>query len=483
MSVEFHPQASDVRPGHREANAHAGDQPFTYPLTREYVEPDWRRLPAYRDVTEEQWNSAQWQRAHTVKNLKEFKEALGEHLTDELYADIERDQQERATMSMLIPPQMINTMIESDLYADAVRRYMAPAYSEREPEWPSHPLASRDSLHEADMWAVEGLTHRYPTKVLAELIPTCPQYCGHCTRMDLVGNDTLQVLKYKFEMKQNDRWDAMLDYLRVTPQVRDVVVSGGDMANVPAKRLQEWLFKLMDIENIRDIRIATKGLMGIPQHFLQDDVLQAYEAIATRARERDKDVALHTHVNAAQQITPLVGTAVRKLLDMGFRDVRNQGVLLRGVNTSPNQLLDLCFTLLDHGKILPYYFYMCDMIPNAEHWRLSVAEAQSLQYSILGYLPGFATPRFVCDVPFVGKRWVHMVDDYDHTRGISYWRKNYRTGIEAEDPEALTRRYHYYDPIYTLPEEGQQWWRDEIAAGVDDLLASLSAEQGISVGA
>ena len=94
-------------------------------------------------------------------------------------------------------------------------------------------MASRDSLHEADMWAVEGLTHRYPTKVLAELIPTCPQYCGHCTRMDLVGNDTLQVLKYKFETKQNERWDAMLDYLRRTPQVRDVVVSGGDMANVP----------------------------------------------------------------------------------------------------------------------------------------------------------------------------------------------------------------------------------------------------------
>ena len=85
------------------------------------------------------------------------------------------------------------------------------------------------------MWAVEGLTHRYPTKVLAEMISTCPQYCGHCTRMDLVGNDTAQVLKYKFELKQNDRWDAMLDYLRSTPQVRDVVVSGGDMANVPAR--------------------------------------------------------------------------------------------------------------------------------------------------------------------------------------------------------------------------------------------------------
>ena len=103
---------------------------------------------------------------------------------------------------------MINTMDENDLRGDPVRRYMAPALSEREQRLAEPPaVGSRDSLHEADMWAVEGLTHRYPTKVLAELIPTCPQYCGHCTRMDLVGNDTLQVLKYKFETKQNERWD------------------------------------------------------------------------------------------------------------------------------------------------------------------------------------------------------------------------------------------------------------------------------------
>jgi lysine 2,3-aminomutase len=483
VSVDFHPQPSNVRPSHREAHTGRADQPFRYPLERAFEEPDWTRLPGFKDVTREQWESAQWQRAHSIKNLREFKETLGDLLSEELYADIERDQQERATMSMLIPPQMVNTMDVSDLYGDPVRRYMAPALSERETEWPSHPMASRDSLHEADMWAVEGLTHRYPTKVLAEMIPTCPQYCGHCTRMDLVGNDTLQVLKYKFEMKQTERWDAMLDYLRKTPQVRDVVVSGGDMANVPAKRLQDWLFKLMDIENIRDVRIATKGLMGIPQHFLQDEVLAAYEAIAERARERDVDVAIHTHVNSAQQVTPLVGKAVRKLLDMGFRDVRNQGVLLRGVNTTPKQLLDLCFTLLDYGKILPYYFYMCDMIPNAEHWRLSVAEAQELQYAILGYLPGFATPRFVCDVPYVGKRWVHMLSDYDHVRGISYWTKNYRTSIEAEDPEALTRRYHYYDPIYTLSDDGQGWWRGKMREGLDELLAELNAEQGITVDA
>ena len=463
MSDEQEIRPGKERPHHQAGRAHAARQPFEYPLKRQYVEPDWTRLPGYRDVTKEQWESAQWQRAHSVKNLVEFKKALGEHLTDELYADIERDQQERATMSMLLPPQMVSTMDETDLRHDPVRIYMAPAFSERDPEWPSHPMASRDSLHEADMWAVEGLTHRYPTKVLAEMIPTCPQYCGHCTRMDLVGNDTIQVLKYKFEMKQNERWDAMLDYLRATPSVRDVVVSGGDMANVPIKRLEEWLFKLMDIENVRDIRIATKGLMGIPQHFLQDEVLEGYDHIAKQAHERGIEIAIHTHVNSAQQITPLVGKAVRALLDMGYRDVRNQGVLLQGVNTTPNQILELCFMLLDHAKIMPYYFYMCDMIPNAEHWRISVREAQELQFAIMGYLPGFATPRVVCDVPFVGKRWVHMLSRYDEVKGISYWRKNYRTGIEYDDPDALTREHPYFDPISTLPEEGQRYWREFMA--------------------
>ncbi|MGZ8604916.1 MAG: KamA family radical SAM protein [Actinomycetota bacterium] len=458
-----HQPESKARPKREVGRAHASEQPFEYPLRREYVEPDWTRLPGFTDVSKDQWESAQWQRSHTIKNLVELKRALGHHLAEDLYADIERDQHERATMSMLIPPQMVNTMDATDLRADPVRRYMAPAFSDREPEFPSHPMASRDSLHEADMWAVEGLTHRYPTKVLAELIPTCPQYCGHCTRMDLVGNDTEQILKYKFEMKQNDRWDAMLEYLRRTPSVRDVVVSGGDMANVPIQRLREWLFKLMDIENVRDVRIATKGLMGIPQHFLQDEVLQGYEAIATRAHERGVEVAIHTHVNAAQQVTPLVGSAVRKLLDMGFRDVRNQGVLLRGVNTTTNQILELCFMLMDHAKVMPYYFYLCDMIPGSEHWRLAVWEAQDLQFSIMGYLPGFATPRFVCDVPFVGKRWVHMVSEYDRTKGITYWRKNYRTGIEYDDPEALTRVYPYYDPVSSLPEEGRAYWRDFLA--------------------
>jgi lysine 2,3-aminomutase len=439
--------------------AHAVEQPFLYPLEREWVEPDWRRLPGYSGASAAEWESAQWQRAHTIKNLRQLKAALGDLLPDSLLASIERDQAERATMSMLLPPQMLNTMDERDLWTDPVRHYMLPAFDDREPDWPSHPLATRDSLHEAEMWAVEGLTHRYPTKVLAEVLATCPQYCGHCTRMDLVGNSTPQVAKYKFQVKQQSRHEQIVAYLRRTPSVRDVVVSGGDIANLPIRVLTEFVSQLLDIEHIRDIRLATKGLMGIPQHFLQDEVLRGLERLAAKAAQREVDLAVHVHVNHANQLTPLVGKAVRKLLDMGFRDVRNQGVLLRGVNTSVSALLELCFTLLDRARIMPYYFYMCDMIPNSEHWRISVAQAQALQHAIMGYLPGFATPRVVCDVPFVGKRWVHQTESYDREKGISYWTKSYRTGIEFDDPDALERRYEYYDPVHTLPEPGKEYWR------------------------
>jgi KamA family protein len=444
------------------------DQPYVY-RHKGLVEPDWRRMPGWAEVTEQDWASAQWQRAHCVKNARQLRQVVGDGLDERFYVDLERDQAERATMSMLLPPQMLNTMapdlpagdpsFTDAFYADPVRRYMLPVFSDRRSDWPSHPLASRDSLHEAEMWAVEGLTHRYPTKVLAELLPTCPQYCGHCTRMDLVGNPTPTVLKHKFALGQEDRLGAMLDYLRRTPGVRDVVVSGGDVANLPWPRLESFVAGLMEVDSVRDIRLASKALMGLPQYWLTDEVRSGMERLAATARQRDVSIAIHTHVNAAQSVTPLVAQATKAMLETGIRDVRNQGVLLRGTNDQAGQLLDLCFALLDDAKIMPYYFYMCDMIPNSEHWRLSLGEAQRLQHDIMGYLPGFATPRFICDVPYVGKRWVHQVARYDQELGISYWTKNYRTGVEADDPLALDREYEYYDPIYLLPEAGQEFWR------------------------
>ena len=217
--------------------------------------------------------------------------------------------------------------------------------------------------------------------------------------------------------RQKDRHQQILDYLRRTPSVRDVVVSGGDIANLHISQLEPFVSALLDIPHIRDIRLASKGLIGIPQHFLQSDVLAGLERLAKKAFERGVDLALHTHTNHAQQVTPLVARATRKLLEIGFRDVRNQGVLLRGVNATARDLVELCFMLLDHAKIMPYYFYVCDMIPNSEHWRTGIFEAQQLQHDIMGYLPGFATPRIVCDVPFVGKRWVHQIAEYDRELG------------------------------------------------------------------
>nr|WP_239521663.1 lysine 2,3-aminomutase [Geodermatophilus sabuli] len=454
------------------------EQPYDY-TARELVEPDWRRLPGFADVTADEWRSAQWQRAHCVKNLRQLRGVYGDTLDESFYADVQADQSGRATMSLLLPPQMLNTMVPdavptaAAMLADPVRRYMLPAASDRLPgAAASHPYAARDSLHEHEMWAVEGLTHRYPTKVLAELLSTCPQYCGHCTRMDLVGNSTPAVAKLRFELKPVDRQAAMLAYLRATPGVRDVVVSGGDVANLPFASLEAFVGGLLEIESVRDIRLASKALMGLPQHWLQDDVVAGLGRLAATARARGVSLAVHTHVNAAQSVTPLVAEAARTVLAAGVRDVRNQGVLLRGVNATAPALLDLCFALLDGAGITPYYFYMCDMVPSAEHWRVSLAQAQTLQHDIMGYLPGFATPRIVCDVPYVGKRWVHQVAEYDRERGISYWTKNYRTGIEVGDEAALDRRYTYYDPIATLPPGGRAWWRDR---GVDPVAADRAA--------
>jgi lysine 2,3-aminomutase len=446
----------------------ATDQPYAY-VRKQLSEPDWRRYPGWSTITESEWRDPQWQRAHSVKNIVQLRAVVGDLLDERFYVDLAADQQQRAAMSMLLPPQMLNTIapngavergnLTEAFYADPIRRYMLPVLSDREPEWCSHPYAERDSLHESDMWVVEGLTHRYPTKVLAEMVSTCPQYCGHCTRMDLVGNSTPTVSKAKLTLHPTDRQDRMLAYLRATPAVRDVVVSGGDVANVPWPRLESFIMQLLEIDTIRDIRLATKALVALPQHWLQPKVLEGVQRVAHVAASRGVNLALHTHTNHVQSVTPLVAEAARALIDAGLRDVRNQGVLLRGVNATVDDLLDLCFALQGEANILPYYFYMCDMIPNAEHWRTPLWQAQQLQLGLMGYLPGFATPRIVCDVPFVGKRWVHQVVRYDQELGISYWSKNYRTGLDGSDGEALNRVYPFYDPIDRLPAAGQQWWR------------------------
>src|SRR3546814_19693502 len=135
----------------------------------------------------------------------------------------------------------------------------------------------------------------------------------------------------------------MMDYLRRTPTVRDVVVSGGDVANMPWPRLEDFLTRLLEIENIRDVRLATKALMGMPQHWLQDEVRAGMTRVAPIARARGVSIAIHTHVNHATSVTPLVAKAHRAMLDPGLRDVRNQGGLLNDITADHHPHLDLGF--------------------------------------------------------------------------------------------------------------------------------------------
>jgi lysine 2,3-aminomutase len=358
-------------------------------------------------------------------------------------------------MGLAMPPHALNTMDESDLRADPVRRYMAPAIGDRHPQWPSHPMARRDSLDENGSSPIEGVVHRYPRKLMIELTTTCPQYCGHCTRMDLVGPSTSLVVKRPLRMRRGERYEAMLDYVRAHSEVRDIALSGGDVANVPIARLEQFVAQLLEIDHVRRIRLASKSLVSLPQYFLDPTVSAALGRLATTARARQVDLALHTQANHANQITGLVVRATARLLEQGFRDVRNQGVLLRGVNASAEAVLALCERLLDDARIMPYYLYVCDMIPNAEHWRTSIATAQALQGSLMGKLPGFAIPRIICDVPHVGKRFADQPAFYDRKLGVSFWSREVGSHVEAGSSSG---EYPFYDPIDTLPVAGQEWW-------------------------
>ncbi|HWN73515.1 MAG TPA: hypothetical protein VNN15_06895 [Solirubrobacterales bacterium] len=420
---------------------------------------DWRRLPGFRSVTPSMWNDVRWQRRNTARDVGGLRRVFGKLLPDDLAEEIAADQAQLATMGLAMPPHVLSSMDENDLWGDPIRRYMAPALRERHPRWPSHPFARRDSLAEADEWAVEGLVHRYPTKVMVELLASCPQYCGHCTRMDLIGPNTPFVSKRTFAARRKERFKAMLEYLEAHPEVRDVAVSGGDLANMPIGVLEDFVVELLGIEHIRSIRLASKSFVSLPQYFLDESVLASLERLATTARRRQVDLALHTQVNHSRQLTPEVAEATSRLLELGFRDVRNQGVLLRGVNATPKDLLELSEQLLYGVRITPYYLYVCDMIPNAEHWRTSIGEAQALQRSLMGKLPGFAIPRVICDVPLLGKRLIDQSSSYDRERGISLWRREREKGSTGAVPAVDCS---YFDPIDTLPAAGQEWWQGQI---------------------
>ena len=313
------------------------------------------------------------------------------------------------------------------------------------------------------MWVAEGLTHRYPTKVLAELLLDLPAVLRalhpHGPGRQL---HPARSTSSSSSCKPSDRYDAMIDYLRHPPAVRDVVVSGGDVANVPWPRLEAFLTGLLEIENIRDIRLATKALMGLPQHWLQDDVVEGMAGSPRTARARGVNLAIHTHVNHAQSVTP-AGRRGRpddarrrraRRAQPGRADARRQ----RRRRGAARPVLRAAGRRQDHAVLLLHVRH------DPERRALAgLACARPSSCSTTSWATCPASPRRASSATCRSSASAGCTSSPSTTeRGISYWTKNYRTSIEATDPEALTRRYEYYDPIDTLPAEGQQWWREHV---------------------
>ena len=292
-------------------------------------------------VTNAEWETAQWQRAHTVKNLRQLLAVYGDLFPADLLASIERDQAERATMSMLLPPQMLNTMDERDLWADPVRRYMLPAFDDRDPEWPSHPVDPRQPArgrHVGGRGPDPPLPHQGPGRAAhpaPSTAATAPAWTWSAT----------PPRRWPSTSSVNGiRHEQILDYLRRTPSVRDVVVSGGDVANLPIRVLEQFVSALLDIDNIRDIRLASKGLMGLPQHFLQDDVLAGLERLATKASDRGVDLALHPTSTTPTSSPRWCPRPPGPCTTWASATSATRGSCSPGVNATPKDLLELCFT-------------------------------------------------------------------------------------------------------------------------------------------
>jgi lysine 2,3-aminomutase len=292
--------------------------------------------------------------------------------------------------------------------------------------------------------------HRYPDKALFLALDLCPVYCRFCTRSYSVGVDTEGVSKFHLRAKP-ERWQKAFDYLRSHAQIEDVVISGGDVHNLRADQIADIGNTLIDIPHVRRMRFATKAIAVQPTKFVSDhDWTSALIQVAQRARRLGKEVAVHTHVSHPREITWITREATRRLYSEGVT-IRNQCVLLRGVNDDPAVLRHLV-RQLSFINVQPYYVYQHDLVPGVEDLRTTLGATMAIEKQVRGSTAGFNTPTFVLDAPGGGgKRDVHSFEHYDRTTGVSVFRS------PNVDENAV---YVYFDPIELLPIEGRERWSD-----------------------
>jgi lysine 2,3-aminomutase len=347
-------------------------------------------------------------------------------------------------MSLRITPYILSLIDWSAVESDPIRRQFLPMHFELEED---HPCLSVDSLSERETSPVSGLVHRYPTKVLFLATSVCPVYCQYCTRSYAVGQDTLALQKEHVASARN--WGPALDYIRGHAEIEDVVLSGGDVARLKPAVITRLGIALLEIPHIRRLRLATKSLCVEPMKVLNDDAwFRAIVDLVEQGRRLFKDVCLHTHFNHPSEVTDLVEAGMRRLHSEGVH-VRNQAVLLRGVNDDALTQIEL-MAELGRNNIHPYYVYTCDMVLGTEHFRVPLKTAQLLEKQVRGTTTGFNTPLYVVDAPGGGgKRDVHSAEFENAQLGIHGFR------APAIDP---SRIYFYLDPLRSLSEAARAAW-------------------------
>jgi lysine 2,3-aminomutase len=237
-----------------------------------------------------------------------------------------------------------------------------------------------DPLHEDADSPAPGITHRYPDRVLFHISNICSMYCRHCTRKRKVGDQDF--------IPNRDTIDAGLDYIRNTPEIRDVLLSGGDPLMLSDEYLDWILTELGKIEHVEVVRIGTRMPVVLPYRITTDLV---------NMLKKHQPLWINTHFNHPREITASSRAALRMLADGGF-PLGNQTVLLAGVNDCPHIIRVLVHKLVKN-RVRPYYLYQCDLSEGLSHFRTPVSKGIEIIESLIGHTSGFAVPTYVIDAP------------------------------------------------------------------------------------
>ena len=329
-----------------------------------------RRNGLFREVPDEQWNDWKWQ----VKNRIETLEQLKQYVTH----TAEEEAGVKATLGklrMAITPYYLS-LIDLNDPLDPIRKQAIPTENELE----FAPYEDADPLHEDTDSPVPGLTHRYPDRVLLLVTDQCSMYCRHCTRRRFAGQHDCAV-----PMKQIK---ACIEYVRNHPEIRDVLLSGGDALMISDEMLEEILKELRAIEHVEIIRLGSRTPVVCPQRITPElvNMLKKYHPFW-----------LNTHFNHPSEITPEAKRACELLADAGI-PLGNQSVLLAGVNDCVHVMKRLVNKLVEI-RVRPYYIYACDPSLGLSHFRTPVSKGIEIIEGLRGHTSGYCVPTFVVDAP------------------------------------------------------------------------------------